>query len=153
MRVCDQEAQSIDRESGVSPEQCCCRIAGRPAPIGQPDSKWTGCQPTVLQATGSVGDDTDRGHSGFLGQSVFDWRENMNMKKRFVSLILLMVLIGSPMMTSSASAAAWQGDLSLRVDQAMKDTGELLLKQVPEPVIGSWTTIADVDDWKSSTAR
>lgn len=69
----------------------------------------------------------------------------MNMKKRFVSLILLMVLIGSTLMTSSASAAAWQGDLSLRVDQAMKDTGELLLKQVPEPVIGSvggeWTII------------
>lgn len=69
----------------------------------------------------------------------------MNIKNRFVSLILLIVLIGGPMMTSSASAAAWQGDLSLRVDQAMKDTGDLLLKQVPEPVIGSvggeWTII------------
>lgn len=69
----------------------------------------------------------------------------MNIKNRFVSVILLMVLIGSTLMTSSASAAAWQGDLSLRVDQAMKDTGDLLLKQVPEPVIGSvggeWTII------------
>lgn len=67
------------------------------------------------------------------------------MKKRFVSLILLMILIGSTLMTSSASAAAWQGDFSLRVDQAMDDTGNLLLKQVPEPVIGSvggeWTII------------
>lgn len=70
---------------------------------------------------------------------------NMKLKKGLFPLILVMVLIGSTLMASAASAAVWQDDLSLRVDRAMKDTGDLLLKQVPEPVIGSvggeWTII------------
>ena len=70
---------------------------------------------------------------------------NIKLKKGLFPLILVMVLIGSALMASAASAAVWQDDLSLRVDQAMDDTGNLLLKQVPEPVIGSvggeWTII------------
>ncbi len=68
---------------------------------------------------------------------------NMNKKgRKFPALLTAMLLIASQWAVAWAAeplsaSAVWEGELALRVDRAMADTGTLLLRQVPEPAIGS----------------
>ena len=64
------EAQSDNRELGGSPKQCCCRIAGIPASIGERDA-WSGFLLAALQAMGPANIiQCNFEHSGF-SRSVF----------------------------------------------------------------------------------